>query len=1255
MPPLVRDYVEFQKIPHLPEASLTRASECLQTFHPTDALIELISRILEVIYQKLRDPGTISQEPVSILLTGGNGVGKTHLLGVLCSLISQKSPLSRGLSDPRIQSTISALREVAPLTISIDLSQETDQPLAELVLSKVHTEFENRFGRQVIDPSTIPGIDTIKAHELITFNIASEKPILLVIDGLSQRAQHRDVQQLNEDIEFLSFMGYSSRSARLFLLVAAHEDFFSPKSPLGIDSTLMAQTLENFKIDWIDRASLREVLVRHALRKTPRQQLDLNKLYSFIKTRLPNFQYSEAEFRETYPFHPLIFDLSERIKSKVPGFSLIDFVLSTFPRVASHRAISIVTVDRVFDKLEYDFKTQPACKRLYAVYQSLVDQAVPRLQDRWRLWGKMLLKSSYLFTLADRAPSVRELADSLLLYEDSESGLSYNVVGMILSQMERAVESGFATTDDRLDRTYRIGVSDLREELNQYLSTVVSQIADDDPRLGEALLIGAQAYFPDWPLRVDATRLVSPQPCWLSLNWKGTERRGACLFSNRIRKRKLSQFDEVEPLSLSQALPQPAPESDSRAESVATGTAGSILSGEEMEWLVLVEPIGLTPDEEASLQPTKPTEVHWVPASPTGEEILQLKTVLALLLTEKSPAAEFSPSEVHSLREEMNLDMSNLFRELYLIRGRVVTSSQVQAFNQGHLACQNFLSFLAYLLRPNLSSLYPHHPDFGNEPLSESQTMLLAHKLFAGLDPTHSLVQSLAGRFALPLGLVSRTDDLYELNLTITPPIFLTRVLEYLETLEAAETPTEEIYQRVHIPPFGLNRASLHLMLAALVADGHIELSDPASNTTISRENLTSMERISAFPCFKRIPTHKDFPIEVLTHWCRLISGKHDLSDISTSRGRAAALAGMSEWLNQWNALAVSRKVDALPNEFLTNQMWRNLAWTRRRFEKMSEIVQSVLDSEVSLIQGMAKIIDLFGENIALLEKASRDLVELSHFIHWLDRYLEARGYLLASAKAAGDEELEELRTNLLSLLDTPHLLINTDKRNEFESLYQKFKTQYIDHYAKRHDESVGPMGHFKLLAAIESSQELRNLQLLSSLPMGDPSYVQQIDEWILTFRDYQCSLPVRDLLRDKPHCGCHFQLSHPFDVAAVAEDLQEFLRLGISHHRQIVEYFRHVIEPRLEGEAGNAVTHGDAIRVLLSDAPIQELNQEIMDELNSLLDSHILEEEIASPLPILAPAGRITKKQLEAKMKEWLESLSNEEDLLFSLKGGSF
>jgi hypothetical protein len=1254
LPPLIKDYLEFRKVDYQPTIETANLADCLRTFVPTDGLVELMSRVLEAVLRKLGGQQASSQEPTSILLTGGHGVGKSHLLAVIYSLVSQTGTLTSGLQDPRIQSHVATLRDLSPLTIWIDLSEGTETPLPELVLKKIQNEFQVRFHKQVVDLAAIPGIDTVKAHELITFNIALERPILLIIDSLSKRALKRDVQQLNEDIEFLSFIGYSSKATRLFLLVAAHEDFFSPKSPLGIDSALMAQTLENFRIEWIDRANLREIITRRVLKKNPRQYQDLKKLYSFIKAKLPHFQYSENEFCDAYPFHPLVFDLSERIKSKLPAFSLLDFVISTYPKIASHRAISLVTIDSLFDRLEYDIRNNPQCKRLYTVYQNLAEQAVLRLEDRWKLWGKMLLKASFLFTLADRAPSVRDLTDSLMLYEDSDTGLSYNVVGMLMGRMEKAVEHGFSSTEERLDRTYRLGIADLREELNKYLSNIAAQIPDSDPRTSEILLSAAEKHFPDWPIRSELPRSVAATHTRLQkINWRGTERQGLLLHSERVRGPKHHALsDSEEDAAISQKLPnfqEPFPTDEAAASSRQDLTGARGASG-EIEWILWMEPIGLMEEEESKIKPQRPTEVHWLPSSPSGKQLTQIKRILARHLTEKSHSSDFAASDLHSLREEHNLDVANLFRELYLSRGKIITTSQTQAFNQQHLECHTFQSFANYLLKPNLDQLYSLHPDFGGEQLSENHVMTLTRKLFAGQDPTDDAVQKLAGRFALPLGLVSRSDDLYELNLDITPPIFLTQVTQFLENLDASERPVDSILEVIHRPPFGLTRSSLHLILAALVADGRIELLDPQTNTVISRENLAAIENLPAFSIFKRIQTHKDYPSEVLTHWCHLITGKQELADISTSRGRNAATAALKEWLQHWRNLDVSRKLDSLPNELLTTQMWRKLAWTKRRFEKVAEVIETFIENKVSLIQGMAKIIELFGENVGSLEKTSRDLVELSHFIHWLENFMKARDYILSSEKTESPE-IEKERESLRRILEAPHELVASEKRNEFEGLFLSFKEHFIDYYAPRHDQSVGPLGNFKLLEELESSQDFRNLQLLMSLPLGDSSYVEYLDEWIASFRDHRCSLPVRDLLQHAPACECKFKLCRPLEMVRVVEDLRAFLDLGISHHKQMITYYQHIIEPNLNSQNEGEIQNAETLRSLLGQGPLPELTQAVIDQINSFVDTHISEEKLTSPLAVIAPTGRITKKQLQARIQQWLDSLSAQEDVLFSLK----
>jgi hypothetical protein len=304
----------------------------------------------------------------------------------------------------------------------------------------------------------------------------------------------------------------------------------------------------------------------------------------------------------------------------------------------------------------------------------------------------------------------------------------------------------------------------------------------------------------------------------------------------------------------------------------------------------------------------------------------------------------------------------------------------------------------------------------------------------------------------------------------------------------------------------------------------------------------------------------------------------------------------------------------------------------------------------MTLIQGMAKIIDLFGENVGQLEKASRNLVELSLFLDWLEHFVTARNYILAAEKTES-QEIEQKRELLQRWFESPHELVQTEKSREFENLFKSFKALFIDYYASRHDQSIGPLASFDLLQDLETSQEFRNLQLLSSLPMGDLSYLEYLDEWISLARSYHCYLPVRDLLQKSPHCHCGFKLSRPVSVPQVAADLHHFLDVGIAHHKQVLEYFRPALEAKIATTNSASVEMKDTMISILNREVMPALDQPVIDQLTELIGNIVIEEKIASPLPNLVPAGRITKKHLQTRIQKWLDSLSDQDDVLYSLK----
>ena len=238
----------------------------------------------------------------------------------------------------------------------------------------------------------------------------------------------------------------------------------------------------------------------------------------------------------------------------------------------------------------------------------------------------------------------------------------------------------------------------------------------------------------------------------------------------------------------------------------------------------------------------------------------------------------------------------------------------------------------------------------------------------------------------------------------------------------------------------------------------------------------------------------------------------------------------------------------------------------------------------------------------------------------------------------------------MLLLLDSPHDLIGGDRRTEFDTTFREFKEAFIDYYATQHDQCVGPHGRFEQLVELETSGDLRNLQLLTALPLGDSSYLDSLDEWIADFRDHQCILPVRDLLLERPSCQCGFKLSHPLNMSQIVEDLKSFLQLGIAHHKQALSSYRAAIELRLGSTTTSSLQPPKAFEQCWG-GHVPDLTQEMIDRVNSYLDLHLLEEKLASPLPVIAPTGRASKRELQSRIQQWLDTLSNEEGVIFSLK----
>jgi hypothetical protein len=150
------------------------------------------------------------------------------------------------------------------------------------------------------------------------------------------------------------------------------------------------------------------------------------------------------------------------------------------------------------------------------------------------------------------------------------------------------------------------------------------------------------------------------------------ERPGCLVFSERFfparahdpeEPGEIARLSQDLPSVLDPFLPSQPSEADTAAEKPAR----------ELDWLLWIEPVGLSPEVHATLKPSKPTEIHWLPAQPSAEELGSLKKALALRLMEKSASNDFAASDLN-LPEEIKSTLANPFGNSS-VPGKIITDT----------------------------------------------------------------------------------------------------------------------------------------------------------------------------------------------------------------------------------------------------------------------------------------------------------------------------------------------------------------------------------------------------------------------------------------------------------------------------------------------------------------------------------------------------------------------------------------------------
>jgi hypothetical protein len=439
------------------------------------------------------------------------------------------------------------------------------------------------------------------------------------------------------------------------------------------------------------------------------------------------------------------------------------------------------------------------------------------------------------------------------------------------------------------------------------------------------------------------------------------------------------------------------------------------------------------------------------------------------------------------------------------------------------------------------------------------------------------------------------------------------------------------------------------LILAAMVASGRLKLVGP--NGELMASGLETAGDLDEYTHVMRSGLTL-YPNRTLLEWSRLVTDTDELDDLVTSEGRQSIRRALEQWIERWQDMDLKSRFSDVPPEAATRRTWQLIAASKQYFDSSARQVQAILAEEVTLEDGLGRIVTTFAANPTIYQRALRDLKMLTSFIDWTPYFVGAKEYVLSADRTA-EARIEAARVELLDFIASPHRLLDENKRRRFETVYDAFQKDYAEYYVAAHDVHVGARSDFEALDTYLDSNGWMGFQLLSHVRVVNERYYSLATEMVQNIRDMACDLPTRELLIERPSCVCGFRLGNADGVARMLERLRLIVDRGTAHHILSVRQFRPSILAGLrqvQSDAAYADASVPLIALLSSnEAANVEITPSTIDLINRCVIDTPLPLAVAVP-PVLEPGQPMTKETLRTRIQEWLDELPGEESVLIEI-----
>ena len=915
---------------------------------------------------------------------------------------------------------------------------------------------------------------------------AGDLPLVLLIDT----ALERESRVARDDGPVLSEIAEAAKTLGIFVGLALDDDIS------GADGA-NASISGNFSIDYLDQEHLYKIVEAYIYSKHSQMRPLLHDIYEYYRASLPGFRWSEQRFTSLYPLHPATVEIAPLVRLYVHDFALLGFAAEAGVKILGRPANSLIGIDEVFDSVESKLRLVPDLREAFAAYEQLDREMISKLPVEFRHPAKLILKGLLILSLDGQGATETEVAAAMMIFSGEPSEpRSLDVTALLDSFAEAMPSSIDKVGHDGSEAKYSFRLT-RQIDFDGILTEAVKRV--DDEVVWKVLEGQTAEKYAD--LEVHGDQSGYSTSC--SVEWRGATRRGELIWPSK---------DDPE----------------TRQERT-----------EQPDWTVRIEPGNR--DAEFS----KEDGIAWNLAVMSEHEKDAIRRYF-ILHNDPGVREKFGDG-LSTAMHLQSIAVEKIWQRIFLQDGSLACGELRFKFGDNARAAHSLSQLFTIMLEPLFELQYPAHPLF-EQHLGIKQSGNLISNFFSGSNVNNAEVQRLAECFAVPLGLAVKSGDM-----------FVPVSAEVLAELDVVKTafdkldpdaviPLAKLSGNLHEPPIGLTRESIHLILAALVAQRQFEFVTSSGN----RINHRSLDLQIIWDDIVGVakPLNELYSLERLLSWAKLITGNAGIKSLDRPEDRHLITDSLSGWLGGWKQSRIIDDFDALPDESINSAIWRTAANLRKSFGAMSDIIEEFIKNGLPLDKCLQLIADLFSDSEAEFEKKKTDLRVLREFTASVAKRAEISKYL-SLCEVTSDPELESARLVLLEALGSCHTNGSVSGKDDVEILWTDFWELYSRHYAEKHDSVMTALGSGEKLREIIRSDQWCIFETFSSVSWLDRGYFSRAKSLIRDMRQTYCDAMNGEVLASKPYCSCSFSLSDTQRIADLPGQLTITVSNGLEAYRK--------------------------------------------------------------------------------------------------------